>query len=140
MTHSRLPESSSHSDRIAQLVADTLWITGLFPSRENSFDFVKAKVYSRIEAIDRLAVRLETVFMVDISSSDMCLLFENSCTTFDGTRMTKEYESDENSGQDTVAGTTEVGVEKSIGRRGEPPLTQVLLKTKVVLEKDLAEL
>lgn len=81
--------------------------------------------------------------MVDITSSDMCLLCETSCAMFDGTRMSEEYESGGDSapsGQDKVVATTEVGVEKSVRMRGEPQHTQVLLKTKVVLEKDLVDL
>lgn len=143
ITHSHLPEPSSHSDPLAQHIADILWITGLFETQQHSFDFVKAKVYNRIEIIDRLAVRLESVFMVDITSSDMYLLSETPCAVFDGTRMVEEFEPDENSTpseQGKVVGTTEVGVEKSVGRRGERQRTQVLLKTRVVLEKDLADL
>ena len=99
---------------------------------------------SRIETIDRLAVRLESVFMVDITSCDMHLLFENPGTEFDDTRMTEEFEPDGDStpkkGQDKVVVTTEVGVMKSVGRRGEPHHTQVLSKAKVILEKDLVDL
>jgi hypothetical protein len=143
LTHKYLPESPSHSNHIAKLVADILWITGLFSSKQHSVDFVKWKVYSRIETIERLAVRLESVFMVDITSSDMRLIYGTPSTEFDHTRMANEFESDGDStpkGQDKVVVTTEVGVEKSVGRRGQPPHTQVLSKAKVVLEKDLVDL
>jgi hypothetical protein len=143
LTHNYLPDPPSHSNHITELIASILWITGLFSSKQNSIDFVKGTVYSRIETIDRLAVDLESVFMVDITSSDMRLLYESPSTDFDHTRMTDEFESDGSStpkGQDKVVVTTEVGVEKSVGRRGQPPHTQVLSKTKVVLEKDLVDL
>jgi hypothetical protein len=143
LAHNHLSEPPPHSLPIAERIADILWITGLFSSRQNSVDFVKRTVYGRIETIDRLAVRLESVFMVDITSSDMRLLFETPSTDFDHTRMTDEFESGGGStpkGQDKVVVTTEVGVEKSVGRRGEPHHTQVLLKAKVVLEKDLVDL
>ena len=82
--------------------------------------------------------------MVDIANSDTWLLFEGPRTIFDGTRMAREFESDEPSArwrQDKVAGTTEVGVEKSVcGLQGEGRRTEILLKAKVVLEKDLADL
>ena len=82
--------------------------------------------------------------MADITSSDMCLLFETPRTDFDDTRMEREYESGEAfipGRQNKVAGTTEVGVERSVyGARGEGRRTEVLLKAKVVLEKDLANL
>ena len=144
MTHSNLSEPDSHSDDLARLVGGILWITGLFESKQHSSEFVKEAVLSRIQTIERLAVRLESVFTADVTSSDMCLLFELPSTLFDDTRMTKEYEPHEGStpkGQEKVVGTTEVGVEKCVhGRRGERPRTGVLLKTKVVLEKDLAGL
>ena len=83
--------------------------------------------------------------MVDISSSDMRLLFEIPRTAFDQKRMATEFESDKASiprSRDLVAGTTEVGVEKSVsGGRGEGlRRTEVLLKAKVLLDRDLAEL
>ena len=84
--------------------------------------------------------------MVDVTSSDMRLLFEAPSTSFDDTRMSKEFDRDSSpGGQDMkVAGTTEVGVEKIVyerrgeGRPGEGRCTTVLLKTKVVLEEDVA--
>ena len=84
--------------------------------------------------------------MVDVTSSDMRLLFEAPSTSFDDKRMSKECDSDSAPrGQVTkVAGTTEVGVEKTVyekrgeGRPGESRCTTVLLKAKVVLEKDIA--
>lgn len=128
-----------------QYAADALWITGLFASTNDSLDFVKGKASSGIETIYRLAMRLETAFMVDISSSDMRLLFEIPCTVFDQKRMATEFESDKASvprSRDIVAGTTEVGVEKRVsGGRGEGlRQTEVLLKAKVLLDRDLAEL
>jgi hypothetical protein len=82
--------------------------------------------------------------MEDIMSCDMNLLCEHPCAEFDDTIMTREVESDKTptpKGRDKVAGTTEVGVEKSVCLgRGRDRHTQVLLKTKVVLEKDLIEL
>lgn len=83
--------------------------------------------------------------MVDISSSDMQLLSETPSTVFDQKRMSTEFESDKASApgsQEKVVGTTGVGVEKSVsGGRGESlRRTEVLLKVKVLLERDLAEL
>jgi len=106
-------------------------------------DFVKARVYSDIETIDRLAVRLESAFMGEITSCDVSLVYEAPCVMFDDARMIREFKSNGSStprGQDRVAGTTEVGVEKRVGTRGEGHRTQVLLKAKVVLEKDLEDL
>jgi len=82
--------------------------------------------------------------MVDIVHSDIWLLFEGPRTVFDDTRMAKECESGEASThwrQDKVAATTEVGVEKSVrGLQGEGRRTEIMLKAKVVLERDLADL
>ena len=125
-------------------LADILWITGSFPSTRHSYDFVEAKASNRIETIDQLLLRLESIFMVDIISSDMCLLFETPSTAFNQVRMTKEIESDETftpQGDDIVAGTTEVGIEKRVGEGpGEGRRTEILLKAKVVLKKDLTDL
>ena len=81
--------------------------------------------------------------MVDIASSDMYLLFQSPRTVFDGTKMTKEFESNSApslQSEDTVAGTTEVGVGRSVsGVEADGPSVQVLLKAKVVLENDLTD-
>jgi hypothetical protein len=96
-----------------------------------------------IETIIRLCLRLEFAFMVEVTSSDLTLLFEAPDTVFDATRMTNEFGSDDTSTpgrRDRVAGTTEVGVGKSVcGRKGECRSVDILLKTKVVLEKDVVE-
>ena len=146
MAQNYLPKSSSHCFSIANRIADVLSITGSFRPTEKPFDFVKAKAASRIETINKLALRLERAFMVDITSSDMRLLFEAPSTSFDDKRMSKECDSDSTPGGQVtkVAGTTEVGVEKTVyekrgeGRPGESRCTTVLLKAKVVLEKDIA--
>ena len=89
----------------------------------------------------RTVQRLKAAFMVDVTSSDMALLFEIPDTVFDEARMADEFESDgdsEGGGQDRIAGMTEVGVEKSTcGKPGEARRVEILLKTKVVLEKDI---
>ena len=99
---------------------------------------------SGIETIDRLAMRLELAFMVEVASSDMSLVFEIPHTTFDNTRMVNEFGSNNGftpGGRDKVAGTTEVGVGKSVGGgRGEGRHKEILLKAKVVLEKEVEEL
>jgi hypothetical protein len=84
---------------------------------------------------------LEFAFMVEVTSSDMTLLYEAQDTVFDDARMTDEYGSDGVSTpetQDRIVGTTEVGVGKSVcGGPGEGRRAEILLKTKVVLEKDV---
>ena len=96
-----------------------------------------------IESTIRLAQRLELAFMVEVTSSDMSLLFEATDTIFDDTKMTNDFGSSDGSTpgkQDKIVGTTEVGVGKSIcdgvgkGRRME-----ILLKPKVVLERDVVK-
>ena len=71
----------------------------------------------------------------------MSLLVKNSGTSFDGTRMTDEFGSNgipaTPGGRDKIAGATELGVGKSVcGGIGETRRVDILLKTKVVLEKD----
>lgn len=146
MAEAYFSKPSSHSLSITRHVADVLWITGSFPSTRDSFDFVKKKVFDGIEAIDRLTRRLEYIFIADILSGDMCLLFESPYTEFDGVSMTRVLDHDQGSipaDQNKLAGTTEVGLGKSVfeAERGEVGiLAEVLLKAKVVLEWDLAYL
>jgi len=144
LTHSYLSEPPPHSASIVKRVADVLWITGSFSSPQRSIDLVKTVALSGLETIDRLALRLDTAFMVEVASSDMSLVFETPLTVFDETRMTNEFGSDEASTpgrRDKVAGTTEVGVKQSVcGGRDKGRRTEVLLKTKVVLEKDVVDL
>lgn len=146
LTQRHLAEQSSHSVSITRHVADILRITGSFPSTRHSFDFVKEKAFNGIETIDRLVLRLESIFVADIISSDMCLLFETPCTVFNNVGMTKEIEFDFDETftpgrEDVVVGTTGVGVGKSVdGGRGEGRRTEVMLKARVVLETDLADL
>jgi hypothetical protein len=82
--------------------------------------------------------------MVDIISSDMYLLFETPGTVFDDMRMAKEtefYKTSTLGGKDIVVGTTEVGVERNVGEgQGEDQRIEILLKVRVVWEKDLAGL
>ena len=117
--------------------------TGSFSSTQSSLEFVRATAVERIESMIRIAQRLEAAFMVDVMSSDMTLHFEAPGAVFDETRMANEFGSDSvfRPGRgDRIAGTTEVGVGKSM--RGGPDggrRVEVLLKTKVVLEKDVAE-
>ena len=74
--------------------------------------------------------------MLEVTSSDMSLLFEAPGTAFDNTRMTNEFGS--GGSQDEVAGTIEVGVGKSIGARpGEDRRVEILLGANVVLERDI---
>ena len=97
-------------------LAGVLNETGSFSSTQSSLEFVRTTVLERIESIIRISQRLEAAFMVDVLSSDMSLP----------------------GGQDRIAGTTEVGVGKSM--RGGPDgnrRAEILLKTKVVLVRDV---
>jgi len=77
--------------------------------------------------------------MVDITSCNMALLFEAPNTMFNEARMTNGFGSDSGfKPGDRIAGTTEVGVEKRIcGGPGETGRVEILLKPKVVLERDV---
>jgi len=79
--------------------------------------------------------------MVDVTSSNMALLSEAQGTLFDDSRMTNEFGPDSAptcERRDRIAGTTEVGVAKSVcGGTRESRHEKILLKTKVVLEKDV---
>jgi hypothetical protein len=144
LAQSHLSKQSSHFILITRHIADALWLTGSFPFTQQLSDFVKAKASDGIEVIDQLVLRLESIFMVDITSSDMRLLFEAPGTVFDDMRMAKETGFDRTltpGGEDVVAGTTEVGVERSVGEgQGEDQRAEILLKAKVILKKDIADL
>ena len=115
--------------------------TGSFQSPRQSLGFVRAMALEGLESIVRLSLRLETAFRVEITSSDMAILFENPGTWFDGARVINEFDPDgvpRPGTRDRIAGTTEVGLWKSIcGGLGEGRRTEILLKAKVVLEKDV---
>ena len=140
MTHSHLPLLPPDPAPLLEQLAGVLDETGSFPSTQRSLEFVRGVALERIESMIRIAQRLETTFMVDVTSSDMSLLVEDPDTVYDAARMANEFGSDGPvvpRRQDRVAGTTEVGVMKSIcGRPGENRRGEVLLKPKVVLEKD----
>ena len=81
--------------------------------------------------------------MVKVTSNDMVLLFEAPDTVFDDARMADEFESDgatASERQDRIAGTTKVGVWKSISEGAGKGPTEILLKTRVVLERDVVSL
>jgi len=144
LAHGSLSQSSPHSPSMVQHVGDVLWITGSFSSYRGSFDFVKTVALKGIENITRLALRLQLALMAEVASSDMSLLFESPDTVFDKTRMINEFGSDQDytpASRDKIAGTTELGVGKSLdGGQGEGRRMEILLKAKVVLEKDVADL
>ena len=118
-------------------LADVLYETGSFSSTQQSLDFVQAATFKEIESIVQLSLDLESAFMIEVTSSDMSLMFEAPDTEFDGARMIDEVGSGR---RDKVAGVIEVGVKKSVcGRPGESRRVNFLLKTKVVLEKDVTD-
>jgi hypothetical protein len=126
---------------MVEQLASTLYETGSFLSPQHSIKFVQAVALQGIQSMTRLAMRLEHTFMVEVVSSDMSLLFEAPDTVFEARRMTSEFGADSGSSPGTrgnVVGTTEVGVGKSIsGGSGDTRRVEILLKTKVVLEKDV---
>ena len=65
--------------------------TGSFSSTQKSLEFVREVALERIEPMIRIAQRLEAAFMVDVTSSDMTLLFEAQDVVFDEARMTNEF-------------------------------------------------
>jgi len=122
-------------------LAKALDETGSFSSAQETLAFVRTTALEGMKAIVRLSMRSELAFMVEVTSSDMTLLFGAPGTAFDGAKMDRDYVSNRTSApgrRDKVAGTTEVGVGKSTRTGpGESRREEILLKTKVVLEKDL---
>jgi len=128
-------------EEITTKLSELLAKAGSFPSSEESLEFVQTVALGKIESTIRTTQRLESAFMVDVTSSDMSLLYENPDTIFDDAKMTNEFGSDSASRpgmRERIAGTTEVGVKKRIcGGPGETRRAEILLKPKVVLEKDV---
>ena len=146
MTHTYLFRRPPIPEFFAEELAKELHGTKSFKSPRHSVEFVQNVALDGIKSIIQLALRLDSVFKMDITSSDMSLLFETRGTPFDDARMTSEYGSDgvptpgkqdEKSWQYRIAGTTEVGVGKRICE-GKNRRTVILLKTNVVLNTDVA--
>lgn len=141
MAHSYLSPPPPDAEWLADQLAKVLNETKSFESSEQLIKFVRSAALERIQEMIRTAQRLEKVFMVDITSSDMSLMFENPDVLFEGTRMTDEFGGDgaaKPGKRERIAGTTEVGVQKSVCKKpGEPRHVEILLKPKVVLEKDV---
>ena len=140
LTHSYLFRPPLDSALLIEGLARILKCTGSFSSTERSLEFVQTTALEGIVSIARLVVRSEFAFTVEVTSSDMFLLFEPPDSGFNDGSMVSEFGSDGTGAQDKVAGTTEVGVGKSVrgGLDGSRRM-EILLKTKVVLEKDLLE-
>ena len=141
LAHKYLPRPPPHSGPVVNLLASLLEQTGSFASTQQSIALVQVVALQEIGEIIQLCLRLETAFMVEVTSSDLSLLFEAPNAVFDGARMTNEFGSDISSplgSRNGIVGTTEVGVGKSTsGRAGKSRQMKVLLKAKVVLEKDV---
>ena len=140
LAHSHLSRPPPDPTLLVGELAKVLDHTGSFSSTQRSLNFVRAVALKGIETIIRLVLCLESMFKVYITSSDMSLLFEAPGTVFDDAKMTDEYGSDGASApgrRDRVAGTTEVGIRKSVREAGTSRCTEILLKTKVVLERDV---
>ena len=141
MTHNHLSAPSLNAEWLADQLAKVLNETGSFQSPEQLTNFVQASARDRIEEMIRTAQRLEKVFMVDVTSCDMSLIFHDSNVLFEDAKMTNEFGADsaaEPGKKEGVAGTTEVGVRKSVCKKpGEPRHVEILLKPKVVLERDV---
>ena len=141
MTHGYLPPSPAHPALLADELAGVLCETGSFTSREKSHAFVLDVALKGIESIVLFSLKLETAFMVEVTSSDMSVLSVAPGAVFDDAKMINEFESDDTPAPgrgDKVAGVTEVGVRKSVCRGGGRGWqVEILLKARVVLEKDV---
>ena len=148
MTHTYLSRPPPNPEFLAEELAKEFNNTGTFSSTQDSVKFVRDVALDGIESIVRLSMRLDSVFKVDITSSDMLLLFATRGTAFNDETMTNEYGSDgiptpgkqdEKGRRYRIAGTTEVGVGKSICEGpGKSRRTVILLKVNVVLNTDVA--
>ena len=140
LTHSHLSAPSFNAEWLADQLAKVLDETGSFQSSEQLSKFVQTAARERIEEMIRTAQRLEKAFMVDVTSCDMSLIFHYPDVLFEDAKMANEFGADSAAepGKEVVAGTTEVGVRKIVWKKpGEPRHVEILLKPKVVLERDV---
>ena len=141
MTHSYLSAPPQSPEWLVDQLASILNETGSFQSSEQLTKFIQTAARGRIEKMVRTAQRLEGAFMVDITSSDMSLIFHDSDVLFEDAKMTNEFGADSAAKpgrKERIAGTTEVGVQKSVCKKpGEARYVEILLKPKVVLERDV---
>ena len=140
LAHSHFSRPPPDPTLLVEELARVLDHTGSFSPARRSLDFVRAVALKGIETIIGHALRLESAFKVEITSSDVSLLFDAPGTAFDDAKMTDDYGSDgvpAPGRRDRIAGTTEVGIEKSICEAGKGRRTEILLKSKVVLERDV---
>ena len=140
LAHSHLSRPPPNPTLLVEELAKVLDLTGSFSSKRPSPDFVRAVALEKIETIIQHTLRLETAFKVEIISSDMTLLFEGPGTEFDDARMTDDFRPDDAptpGRRGEIAGTTGVGIEKSIREAGESRRAGTLLKPRVVLERDV---
>ena len=79
-------------------------------SAQQSIELVQVVALQEIGEIIQLCLHLESAFMVEVTSSDLSLLFEAQNTVFDGASMTNEFGSAPLGSHDRIVGTTEVGV------------------------------
>ena len=141
LTYSHLPAASPDTKWLVDQLANVFNETGSFQSSEQLTKFVQSAALERIEEMVRTAQRLEKVFMVDVTSCDMSLIFNHPGELFEDTKMTNEFGEDSAAKpgkRRRIAGTTELGVQKSVCiKAGEPRHMEILLKPRVVLEKDV---
>ncbi|KAF9783734.1 hypothetical protein BJ322DRAFT_1109583 [Thelephora terrestris] len=140
LAHKYLPRPPLHSGPVVNRLANVLDETGSFSSAQQSIKLVQDVALQEIEKIIQLSQGLESAFMTEITSSDVSLLSEAPGTVFLDARMVNEFGSDISSNLrscNRIVGTTEVGVGKGTSGGGKTRHTKVLLKTKVVLEKDV---
>ena len=90
LTHTHLSKPPPDSALLVEQLARVLDETGSFSSTQKSLEFVREVALERIEPMIRIAQRLEVAFMVEVTSSDMTLLFEAQDVVFDEARMTNE--------------------------------------------------
>ena len=141
LTHSHLSAPPLNAEWLAAQLVGVIGETGSFQSSEELTKFIKTAALERIEEMIKTAHRLEKVFMVDVTSSDMSLIFHYPDALFEDAKMANEFGADSAAKpgeKERIAGTTEVGVQKSVCKKpGEPRHVEILLKPKVVLEKDV---
>jgi len=121
LAHSHLPQPPPDPMLLVGELAKILDLTESFSSTQPSFNFIRAVALEGIEKIIRNATCLESAFKVEITSSDMSLLFDAAGTAFDDAKMTDEYGSDGAPApgrQDRIAGRRRWGSGKVYLKQG----------------------
>jgi len=131
-------ESPPKGEEIINNLALILMITRTCSDFSEAAEFVETSAGTEVNAIVEATLRFDNAIKTKVISSDMSVYVVPPGTAFTGETMVdgskKEGGEEEEGEHGIVAGTTEIGLLQRMGN-----VETVLLKPKVILERDLPE-